>query len=214
MVVMFATTQPLVTAGRLRFADLVSQLDPVQLSTETLCAGWDVHLMTAHLVLPFEVTFARFALTALRHGGDTARTVDAVTRRIARRPLGELIAGLRARAQTHVTPRRVGPEAQLVETAVHLRDVARPLGLDADVPLEHWRAVLEYLVSPGVAPAVLPGGRLAGLGLRATDLPWTSGEGAEVVGTSEAIAMALTGRQAALGDLDGPGVALLGRRLT
>ena len=213
MVVMIVTAHPLVAAGRLRFADLVSQLDPGQLSTETLCAGWDVHMMTAHLVLPFEVTFARFALTALRHGGDTARTVDDVTRRIARRPLADLIAELRAQAQAHVVPRRVGPEAQLVETAVHLRDVARPLGLDADVPPEHWRAVLEYLVSPGVAPAVLPGGRLAGLGLRATDLPWTFGEGAKVVGTSEAIAMALTGRLAALRDLDGPGVALLGRRL-
>ncbi len=204
----------MIAAGRIRFADLVSQLDARQLSTETLCAGWDVHLMTAHLLLPFEVSFTRFALTALRHRGDTARTVDAVTRRIARRPLAELLAELREHAHTDVSPRRVGPEGQLVETAVHLRDVARPLGLDADVPLEHWRAVLDYLVSPGVAPAVLPGGRLEGLVLRPTDLRWTHGQGAELVGTSEAIAMAVTGRRAALCDLDGPGAVLLDRRLS
>ena len=215
IVVMIAVdTHGLVAAGRLAFADMVAGLDERQLSSPTLCEGWDVHTLTAHMLLPFEVTFTRFALASLRHRGNTARTVDTLTRRIAARPVADLVAELRSHAQTQVAPRRVGPEAQLVETAVHLRDVARPLGLDADVPREHWRAVLDYLVSASVAPDVMPRGRLDGLALTATDLDWRHGHGKELEGASEAIAMALTGRSAALVDLDGPGRAVLAERLS
>lgn len=206
--------QSLVTAGRLRFADTVQELRPDQVVRPTLCAGWDVHTLTAHLLLPFTVSFPRFALVAVRHRGDTGRAVDVLTRRQARRPLPDLLVDLRRHAGTYVAPRRVGPQAQLVETAVHLRDLARPLGLDADVPPEHWRMVLDYLVSDGVAPAVLPHGRLDGLAVHASDLDWRHGQGAEVTGPAEAVAMALTGRRVALDDLDGPGRDLLARRLS
>ena len=101
-----------------------------------------------------------------------------------------------------------------METAVHLRDAARPLGLDADVPLEHWEAVLDYLVSSSVAPDVMPRRRLDGLALNPIDLDWGHGHGDELVGKSEAIAMALTGRPEALNDLDGPGLAVLAERLS
>jgi uncharacterized protein (TIGR03083 family) len=207
------TTFSLVAAGRLAFADMVAGLGERQLSAPTLCAGWDVRVLTAHMLLPFEMTFTRFAVASLRHGGSTARTVDAVTRRIARRPVRDLVAELRSNAHTHVAPRRVGPEAQLVETAVHLRDVARPLALDVDVPLAHWRAVLDYLVSPGVAPAVMPRRRLEGLAPRATDLAWRHGSGEDLAGPAEAIAMALTGRSVALDQLLGPGRVVLAGRL-
>ena len=214
MVVMSADdTSSLVASGRLAFADLVDELDEKQLSCSTLCDGWDVRTLTAHLLLPFEVTFARFVLTSLRHRGNTDRTVDSVTRRIARRPMADLVAELRSHAWTQVAPRRVGPEAQIVETAVHLRDVARPLELTADVPLEHWRAVLAYLVSDRVALGVMPRGRVDGLTLEATDLGWRHGEGPGLVGTAEALGMALTGRRVALHDLRGPGVEVLTERL-
>ena len=206
-------TPGLVAAGRPAFADMVGGLDESQLSSPTLCEGWDVHTLTAHMLLPFEVTFARFAFASLRHRGNTARTVDALTRRIATRPTTDLVAELRSHARTQVAPRRVGPEAQLVETAVHLRDVARPLGLDADVPLKHWRAVLDYLVSASVAPDVMPRGRLDGLAPTATDQDWRHSHGQGLEGTSEAIAMALTGRAVALDDLDGPGRDVLAGRL-
>jgi hypothetical protein len=126
----------------------------------------------------------------------------------------DLVSALRTRAGTHVAPRRVGAEAQLVETAVHLRDIARPLGLHADVPLRHWGAVLDYLVSPRVVPGVMPRGRVDGLAIAATDQEWRHGEGHELTGTSEAVAMALTGRRAALGDVQGPGRAVLAGRLS
>jgi hypothetical protein len=94
---------------------------------------------------------------------------------------------------------------------VHLRDIARPLGLTADVPAGHWRILLDHLTGAHPVPGLAPHGRPAGVRLRATDLDWESGDGPLVTGPAEALAMAITGRAAALADLHGPGVARLQR---
>lgn len=159
------------------------------------------------------VGFGRFFVTALRHRGDTARTVDAVTRRLAARSRADIVRLLRRHAADRVSPRRVGPMGPFAETCVHLRDLARPLGLDADVPREHWVVLLDHLASPGVAPALVRPGRLNGIALVATDADWRAGHGAEVAGPVESLAVAVTGRPAALSDLTGEGVAVLARGL-
>ncbi len=180
----------------------------------TLCEGWTVHHLAAHFVQPMLVGFGRFFLTALRYRGDPDRTVDHITRQLARRPRTELITLLREHAGDQVDPPRVGPFGPFAETCIHLRDIARPLGLAADVPIEHWRILLDYLTSPTVAPALVPAGRLDGLTLTAIDTDWSSGSGAPVAGPIEAIGMAATGRPTALTDLDGPGRTILANRLS
>lgn len=62
-------------------------------------------------------------------------------------------------------------------------------------------------------PRIGAGRRIRGLRLRATDLEWTHGDGPEVTGPGEALLMAMSGRPAALADLDGPGHATLAARL-
>ncbi|QGG96672.1 maleylpyruvate isomerase family mycothiol-dependent enzyme [Actinomarinicola tropica] len=204
------------TENRIRFADAVDALPPELHHAPTLCAGWDVHVLTAHQLQPMAVGFLRFVVASLRHRGDVDATVDALARRLAQRPLPELTAQLRALSHRAVSPPRVGPYGPFADSCIHLRDLARPLGLDVDVPLAHWRAVLDYLVADGAAPTLVPAGRLAGLALRATDQDWSHGgdaSGQEVAGPSEALAMATTGRAVALADLAGPGVKLLAGRL-
>jgi hypothetical protein len=132
---------------------------------------------------------------------------------LADKPTHELVRLLRTHASDEIDPPRVGQLGPFAETCIHLRDVARPVGLDADVPLDHWRILLDYLTSASVATSLVPPGRLDGLSLRATDAEWTSGSGKTVTGASEALAMAVTGRQAALADLDGPGAQVLRDRL-
>lgn len=195
------------SANRLLIADVLDRLDDAQWRTPTLCAGWTVREMAAHFVQPMMVGFGKFLVVAVRYRGDTDRTVDHFTRRIARRERGDLVALLRAHAGDRVSPKRVGPVGPFAETCVHLRDVARPLGLDVDVPAEHWRILLDYLTGPGAAPGLVKPGRLDGLRLEATDLDWACGDGAVIRGTVEALGMAVTGRDAVLPDLDGPGLA-------
>ena len=98
---------------------------------------------------------------------------------------------------------------QFTDHCIHLRDCARPLGLDTDVPLEDWRAVLDWLPTKQASLGVVPAGRLDGLALRATDQDWSwtaaDGTGEEVAGPSEALAMALSGRSVALTISTDPG---------
>jgi uncharacterized protein (TIGR03083 family) len=199
----------LTTENRLMIAGFLDGLDDAAWSAETLCDGWTVHHMAAHLVQPMLIGFGRFVLASFRYRGDTARTVDHVTRRLAQRSRGELTGLLRTHAADRVAPPRVGPMGPFAETCVHLRDIARPLGLDIDVPVAHWRILLGYLTSSTAARALAPPGRLAGLRLVATDTDFAAGEGALVTGRAEALGMAITGRRAALADLSGSGVTRL-----
>ncbi len=202
------------SANRRRIAGTVAALEPRQYDAPTLCAGWTVHHLTAHLLQPFTVGFWGFFRTSLRHRGDTDATVDAIAHRIARRhSVPELVELLRDHADDRVDPPRVGPMGPFADHCLHLRDLARPLGLDADVPLADWRTLLDYLTSAEVAPALTPRDGLDGLALRATDQGWTAGDGDEVAGPSEALAMAATGRTVALDDLTGAGVDVLAARI-
>jgi uncharacterized protein (TIGR03083 family) len=205
----------LTSDNRLRIAAVLEELDDTAWESPTLCPGWTVHHMAAHLVQPMLVGFGRFFLVSMRFRGDTARTVDHFTRRLARRSRDELVALLRRHAGDRLDPPRVGPMGPYADTCVHLRDIARPLGLDADVPVTQWQILLNYLTGGDgrVAPGLVQPGLLDGLRFAATDTEWTGGRGALLTGPAEALGMAITGRAVALADLRGPGVEVLGRRL-
>jgi uncharacterized protein (TIGR03083 family) len=201
------------TRNRLEIADLLDSFDPEVWNAPTLCPGWTVRHMAAHLLQPMRVGFGRFFLVAVRHRGDTAATVDHFARRIARRDPAELTALLRRHAADAVNPPRVGPMGPFAETCIHLRDITRPLHLSANARQEDWLDLLAYLTSARPAPGLTAPERTAGLTLLATDADWQHGSGPEVTGGVEALTLAITGRRAALEDLDGPGVAALRARL-
>jgi len=59
----------------------------------------------------------------------------------------------------------------------------------------------------------VPRGRTDGLRFRAADQDWAHGDGLEITGPSEALAVAIGGRAVALDDLAGPGLPVLRSRL-
>ena len=61
------------TSNRLLIADFLETLDDEHWRAGTLCAGWTVGQLAAHLVQPMLVGFGRFFLVALRYRGDTDR---------------------------------------------------------------------------------------------------------------------------------------------
>lgn len=202
------------TANRLLAADLFDGLSAEQWRTPSLCAGWTVREVAAHLVPPAG-GYSNWGLAwrVIRFRGDLDRMVDVTTRRAARRPVADLVGELRERAATKLSPPVVGAAGPMADTAIHLRDAARPLGLDVDPGPSTWLPVLEFLVSRPAARGFIPRDRLTRLRLTATDQSWSWGEGEEVRGTSEALALAVAGRGVVLPELDGPGVAVLEQRL-
>lgn len=202
----------LIAGERRRAADLFDQLDEEQLGVQSLCTAWTVHDVAGHLVAPFCVSIPRFALGLVFAGGFDKYSVK-VARKLGQKPIGMLTALLRKNAESHFTPPGNGPMAPLTDISVHTRDVARPLGLDVSAPLSTWKVVLTFLTSPTASRGFVPKGRTSGLHVRATDQDWSCGDGAEVQGPSEALALAILGRPAAYNDLSGDGVALLRSRL-
>lgn len=203
------------TANRLLAAEMFAGLTEEQWRTPSLCGGWTVREVAAHLVPPEHgVSLVFLAGQVIRYRGDLDRMADETARREARRPTEEIVRLLRERAGARLKPPVTGAAGPMSDTAIHLRDAARPLGLDVGPPPSSWEPVLDFLVSKPAARGFVPAQRLAGLRLAATDGPWSWGSGAEVTGAGEAVAMAVAGRPVALSELDGPGVEILAERLS
>ena len=200
-----------IASERRRIADLVDSLSPAQLEVRSLCGEWTVREVAGHLLaavspVPGRQVLGLFVTSGFRLHKANARLAVAV----ARRP--SLAADLRALADNQFRAPVVGYPGQLTDLQVHGQDMRRPLGLPHGLDLERVRVSLEFLTG-GRALGFTPRRRLAGLHLEATDLSWSWGSGATLAGPAEALMMALTGRRAALADLDGPGVRVLASRL-
>ncbi len=198
-------------ANRRSLADFFDKLDEAQLHAASLCDAWTVKEVLGHLVMPMAGSAGGFLLKLVRSGGSVNRASEATARELSRRPTNELTALLRDKADQHGAAPGVGPMGQMADGCVHLRDCARPLGLSDDVSTDDWRMVLDWL--PKGVPGLVPKRRIEGLSLLATDQDWAWGSGAELIGPSEALALAVSGRAVALDDLSGSGVDILRGRL-
>jgi len=136
-----------------------------------------------------------------------------LTARIADRSIQDIAQGLRDQAENPFSPPGMGIEAALTDLLVHGQDIRRPLGLPRVIPSERAETSLNFLTGK-VPRGFVTKDRLAGLALSATDVPFSSGSGAQVTGPAEALLLVLTGRPVALADLSGDGVAVLRGRIS
>lgn len=193
---------------REEFADFLSTLSPEQWDAPTLCEGWRVRDVVAH-VISYDELGLLGALGRLVTSGFSLDRANAVGLSASREP-GELLDALRR----HLTPRGVtagfGGRIALLDCTVHHQDVRRPLGMPREIPAERLRHALAFLPR---ARALGSPGRIRGLRLVAEDVEWTQGDGPEVRGTGEAIMLAAAGRRCALEELSGDGVEVLAERV-
>lgn len=201
---------PLVHAERHALIADLGGLDDEQWRAPSLCEGWTVHDVAAHLVgnasaislpgLVVAIVRARFSF-------------DRMNEQDAQRELGDgpahTLRRLREVADLTEAPPLVPLDVRLVEEVVHGEDVRRPLGLHRDYPAEAVVPALEHQVRAKVS---IGGGRerAAGVRLRATDADVVIGDGPEVTGPVVSLLLAVSGRSAARADLSGPGLASLG----
>jgi len=201
-----------VAGERRHIADLIDALDDRALATPSLCAGWDVKTVAAHLVSVVADSFWTFQRTAIRHRGFD-RAIDALARRRAQAATTEITRTLRQRADHRLSPPVTGPLSGLTDVLVHSGDIRIPLGLEFRPDDEKVTWALDFLTGPHPLGFV-PRGRLRGIALHSTDTGKSWGEGAEIRGPAALLMMAVTGRDAALNAVRGPGVDLLRTRLT
>jgi uncharacterized protein (TIGR03083 family) len=197
---------------RRSIASMIDGLNPDQLATESLCAGWDVKTVAAHLISDFADGFWGFMASGIRHGS-IDRGIDALARRRARASAAEIAETLRRRADHRLSPPVTGPLSGLTDVLVHGADMRIPLGLPHRPDPQHVARVLDFLTGP-TQLGFFPRRRLHGIALHDEDTGRTWGDGDSIRGPGMAVMLAVCGRTIAFDRLAGPGLPLLQSRLT
>ncbi|MFG3615313.1 maleylpyruvate isomerase family mycothiol-dependent enzyme [Nocardia sp. NPDC047654] len=197
---------------RRAIAGLLAELSPEEWDHPSLCAGWRVRHVAAHLAMtPSPPPVGVMIATGLRAGGDYNRLVDLLARRYADVPVAQLVSDIRDQAAARRMPVLTNYRNVLMDTVVHGQDIAIPLGRTLELPPAAAAAAIARAVTLG--RPVFDHRRLRGIRLRATDIDWSHGTGPEVHGPVTALLLAVTGRTARLRDLAGAGLAPLTERL-
>ena len=202
-------TWPLVHAERAALAADLADLTDQQWATPSLCTGFTVRQVLAHLTAGASLNPARWLAGVIRCRFDFDKMV---AMRLAEQ-LGATPAETLARFRHVVSSTVKAPvptEAALGEAIVHGEDIRRPLGIHRDYPVTTLTQVASYYQgSDLVVPAKR---RIAGLRLQASDGPFATGSGPLVSGRTLALIMAMTGRVTYCEELDGDGAAVLRAR--
>jgi uncharacterized protein (TIGR03083 family) len=192
----------LIAAERRELAEVLMDLPVERWDDDSLCAGWRVREVVAHMTMQYRYSGAKVMWELARSGGSFNRMLDRCARRdTAVLSTEELTALLRDNAEHPWKPPRGGYEGALTHDVVHGLDFTLPLGVDRRVPEERLRPVLEGLASPQGLKFF--GVTLDGVSLRADDLEWSHGSGSPVTGAAQDMVMLLTGRRLPPGHLEG-----------
>jgi uncharacterized protein (TIGR03083 family) len=208
---MSADEKPLMDMAHDERADLAAflqTLTPQAWKAQSLCDRWSVKDVVAHIVSYEELSplglVKRFAKGRVVHANEVGVEEFA---QLSPQELMEFLG-------KHLHPKGLtagfGGMIALVDGTIHHQDIRRALGHPRTVPVDRLERILPLV--PG-NPRLGAGRRIKGLRLTATDVSWQHGNGPEVIGTGEALLMAMAGRSAVIDELDGPGQATLAKRL-
>jgi len=203
-------TWQMIRSERAALVDALAALPPADWDRPSLCTGWTVRDVVAHIVATAQLTplgfVGKFAGSGFNFGRMVGKDIAALT---AANTDDQLVALLRARIESRNAP--PGPKVSwLGETIVHGEDITRALGGYRHHPVDHLVAVADFYKNSNTL--IGSKNRIAGVTLRATDTGWTHGNGPPASGPMTALVLAMTGRKVALDDLAGDGAAVLRSR--
>ena len=201
---------PAIASERKSLVPALADLPAEAWNRPSLCAGWSVRDVVAHLVATARMTppafVGKMARARFRFDEMSRREIERITAGASDR---ELVDSFAALTEARTAP--PGPAMSwLGETIVHGEDIFRALGPYREHPREHLVAVADFYASSNLLIGTKR--RIEGVRLRTTDADWAHGTGPEASGRMVALVMAMTGRAAALDDLTGEGVSTLRER--
>ena len=200
-----------IDAQRLSLAGLLEQLSADEWRQPSLCTGWTIRDVAAHLTLQQLGLGGAMGMMA-RWRGSLDRTIrDAACRRAAQ-PTEQIIEQIRGTAGSRRHNIGVTYLETLTDILVHGQDIAIPLGRRHYMPPRAAAVAASRVLSmrwPPPLPAAL---KVAGFRLTATDISWSAGEGPEVRAPMGAILLVCAGRLVALPQLSGEGARDLAAR--
>ncbi|MBG0561160.1 maleylpyruvate isomerase family mycothiol-dependent enzyme [Actinoplanes aureus] len=203
---------PEIHRQRLAVADLLDDLKPADWDHPSLCDGWTVRDVAAHLTLQQLRLRDVFGLVRHWKGGMHPTIQAAARRQAAALTPAQIVADIRDTAAARRYNFGVTPVETLIDLLVHSQDIAIPLGRTHPMPPEAAAVATRRVLTMRIPPPPPSVRVVAGLHLTATDIGWSYGDGPEVRGPIAALLLVSTGRTVALPQLTGPGAALLAAR--
>jgi len=173
-------------------ADLLAAGPAAVWDTPSLCAGWQVRHVVAHVSMPVRLTPEQFGAEMAAAGGDFGVLSDTVAARDAARPVAEHLNALRSPALHAWEPPGGGAAGALSHAVIHSLDVTVALGRPAVAPAEAVVAVLDQLTA---ARGAFFGLDLTGTRLEAADVDWSWGDGEVVRADSGPLLALVSGRR-------------------
>jgi uncharacterized protein (TIGR03083 family) len=184
----------MIAGERAELAEVLAGLPAPRWDEPTLCAGWRVREVVAHITMPFRYSGRRFAFELARSRGKFNAMADRCARRdAAAMSPAELAAALAANVFHPWKPPGGGDAGALTHDVIHGLDITEALGLARRVPEDRLGVVLPNLATPKARNFF--GVDLSGIELRASDTAWAFGSGTPVTGTAQDLALFLSGRK-------------------
>ena len=179
-------------AERERLASLFGDLSPEQWDTPSLCDGWRVREVAAHITMPFRTKPLGVMAGMIRAGFSFNRYADLDARSAAdEKSQAELVDLLRRNIDNPWQPPGGRGTGALSHDVIHGLDATEPLGLPGPPP----DRIALVLASTGPRQLRYFGVELEGQRLTATDADVSVGEGTNAVPmTASEILLVVTGR--------------------
>jgi len=199
-------------AERAALAATLAGLSDEQWAHDTLCPGWTVKDVAAHVISTPQTGWRQMPGMVLRNLGRGYNTLifREVKRRSERETRESILADFeRFATSTHHVPTTTSVEP-LMDVLVHHQDIVRPLGLRRDMP----PAAAAAAADRSRTLSLLMGSRRVVRGTRmvATDVDWARGSGPTITGPAQELLMLCSGRSPDPDLVSGDGLALLANR--
>jgi uncharacterized protein (TIGR03083 family) len=199
---------------RTNLCDLLDELSDDEWQQPSLCAGWTVRDVAAHLTQQ-QIGPVEAASIVFRWRGSLDRTVQHLARRrAAALTTGQIIADIRGMIGSRRHNVGVTYLETLCDILVHSQDIALPLGRTLSLPPDAAAVAASRVLSMRWPPPLPSARMVAGFRLTATDTSWSTGDGPEVHAPIAALLLVCCGRLVALPQLSGDGAADLTARLS
>ncbi len=172
-------------------ADQLAATAPETWDSPSLCEGWQVRHVVAHMTMPARLSPEQFGAEMAAAGGDFTVLSNTVASRDASLPGEELLDQLRSEVLHAWQPPGGGEVGALSHAVIHSLDVTIALGWPAVAPAAAVTAILDRLVE---ADGAWFGVDLGEVRLEATDADWGWGRGRPVRADSGWLVALLSGR--------------------
>ncbi len=192
-------------AARLSLAATLATLTPEEWDHPSLCDGWRVRDVAAHVIMGPQLTWRRSA-GLLPHVWRGYNGMNAHLGRIwGSRPVAAILAQYEQYAGLRRGPAMVTYIEPLIDALVHTQDIVRPLGRTASMPADaaSVAAARAWTLAPLLGRRTRAAHRLH---LVATDSAWSAGRGPTVEGPTGELLMLVTGREPDWTQLTGAGL--------